>query len=157
MKSKRLKIGLSLLVFICLFPLLSRGLDSWRYATSDAIDRAGIDTQRQLTHYEGTQDAREIRSWLTDGPTEALGTQVRLTFGSWALKHPKDFVFIVEGLPEQKKREFIVLFAGTLGQSGQFDDFKRIFARYKSKVVQGIIEYGESHRPMKWPNGNKSG
>lgn len=137
--------------FIASLPLVSKGLDAWHYHTSDAIDRAGIDTERKIARYEQTQDARELRLWLTDGPEEALGTQVRATFGRWSLTHATDFTLIVEGLPTQKKRRFVEWFADTLGQSGQFNKFCVAFQGSKSKVVKAIIKYGRPNRPLEWP------
>ncbi len=121
-------------------PLLAHALDAWQYAKSDDIEKAKIDTQHILARFEQTNDVTEVRSWLLHGPTEAPGTQVKMTFGEWSLQHKSAFIAIVEGLSAKQQDQFAQSFCESLEQSSLSAKFKTTFHDSKSKAVKAILQ-----------------
>lgn len=108
------KIALLILVASAGFFGVLRAVDAWHYATSDSIQQSQIDTERILARFERSGDSTELRRWITDGPTEAPGTQRNLTLGAWAQKSPEKFARVLEGLNSKQRAIFIESFCASV-------------------------------------------
>lgn len=122
-------------------------LPAWKYAQGDSVTRAGMDTRRLLSDYERTGNPAPLRVWLTNGPSEAPGEQMRITLAQWSLSHQAAFLHLVEGLEPKRQADFADWFAFTLMDSGLDKSFQDAFRGRPSKMLDAI----RSHLPQNSP------
>jgi hypothetical protein len=111
----------------------------WKYAHSDNIEQAWIDTNRQLMTYAVTKEPGGLSWWLVNGPTEGPGLEMMMTVASWAMKNQPDFIRVIDGIYEPRQAEFVEIFAGSLSQSDADKRFYKAFQGYHSKVLDQIM------------------
>lgn len=104
-------------------------------------------TSAVLKSYEQTKNAEPVRNHLLEYRGEAEGTETRIEFVSWGIKHPEDFISIVEGIANPKKGDFCKIIGFTVVDSGQKEEFEEAFREQGSECIEVIrSEMGEQKR-----------
>ncbi len=109
-----------------------------QYWHADKLERVGLDTQSKLRAYERSGDPTEMHAWLSENCDGGCGMQTYLTLSEWSMTHKKEFVRLVESMYENQQQQFTRLFAFTLDDSGQSDEFLRAYKGSESKAITAI-------------------
>jgi hypothetical protein len=128
-----LAIGM-VVVILAILPLIP----AVRYWGADEIEKIGLDTQRKLKAYERSGNPTEMRVWLSDNNDGGFGMQVYLTLSQWSMTHKKEFVRLVESFDVKQQKQFIGIFAFTLDDSGQSDEFLCAYKGSNCKAITAI-------------------
>ncbi len=109
------------------------------YAIGDIVERAEIDTERKLAAYERSSDPRPLRKWLQNGPDAGPGMQVMMATGEWSLRHPREFIALIESMDQGERKQFCERFGFQLADSGQAEEFREAYRGYRSKALDELL------------------
>lgn len=112
------------------------------------IEHAGNSTNLILRKYELTGFPYEIRRWLTGNHDGAIGQEIAYIFLPWGVRHPDDFVFIVEGIEPENRPRF-VSWLGSMVEDAMIErEFLEVFDRYETPVITDLKL--EVEKKKKW-------
>ena len=102
-----------------------------------SIEWAKDATWYKLRKYEIIGQPNELRRWLTsqDG---APGQETIVMFILWGLTHQDDFEYIVNGIEQERKPEFVNLLAIMMNDRGLEKEFLTSFERHNSPITQDL-------------------
>lgn len=128
-----------LLIAGCFVGFLFWGVHKVNYLGADSIEKARMDTERLLKVYERTGDPKELRQWIISYHGEAPSHQVMMTLSEWSLKHPQQFILLIEGISPDEQIKFAERFGYALADTDRDQAFEQVFSSYKSKAIKSLL------------------
>ncbi len=91
-----------------------------------------------LKSYEVIKNEEIVRRHLLEYRGEAPGHETRISFLSWGIQHPVDFINIAEGIEPSRRTQLCEILGFAATDSNQDPEFEAMFSGYDSECLRII-------------------